>query len=313
LKYTISFNIPESHLKKKWPSFFMLGSCFAESQGKRLANLGFSVFQNPFGIVYNPVSIAGLLYRIQEERAYTKTDFIHYKEKYFCLEHHGSHTYNNLYDAVLRSNHLLKDSKTALEKADVVVLTSGTALVYHHLETKKIVANCHSIPNSAFEQLQLKFNVVKNTLTNAIKTIRQLNPSAAIICTVSPVRHLRSGVTESSRSKAALLAALHEVLEQEQQASYFPSFEIFMDELRDYRFAKEDMMHPTKQAEEYIFHRFSKTYFSAQSQHIIGEVQKFRKFEAHRSLNNEVAHQQLVQKKLKKLKEQYPFLHIDEQ
>lgn len=312
LDYTIPFPIRPKTLKSSWPNLFMMGSCFAETQGKKLSRLGLKVYQNPFGIVYNPVSIAGLLYRIHHQKRYTTDDFVHHNNSYFSLEHHGKFTYQNLNDAVLHSNTLLETSATALKDAEVVILTLGTSIVFHHIEEKRIVANCHSIPNKAFESLQLTFETTKNTLLNALHTLRDVNPKAHIICTVSPVRHLRSGVIESSRSKSTLLSALHEVLQESKNSSYFPAYEIFMDELRDYRFSKPDLMHPNAQAEDYVFNRFVETYFTEATQHTLQAVEKFRKLEAHQSTTDPIAHQQLVKKKMKELKEQYPFLYFNE-
>lgn len=291
----------------------MLGSCFAETQGKKLAGLGMDVFQNPFGIVYNPVSIASLLYRIHEQKSYTKEDFVNDQGAYFSLEHHGKCSYLNLSDAIHHSNLRLEASLSAIQKAQVIVLTLGTSIVFHHLASQKIVANCHSLPNKAFQTIQLTFETTKSTLHHTLQTINSLNPSTHIVCTVSPVRHLRSGIIENNRSKSILISALHEVLNDFKNASYFPSYEIFIDELRDYRFAKRDLTHPNEQAEEYILKRFTETYFKEETLRIINDVEKFKKFEAHRPTSNKEAHQQLVKKKLNKLKEQYPFLYIHEQ
>ena len=187
-------------------------------------------------------------------------------------------------------------------------ITLGTSLVYTYSDTT--VANCHKVPNNEFKQRQLTFAEVKKSIETITEHVSKLNKNAHLIFTVSPIRHLRSGVAESSRSKATLLAALHEAIADNDQASYFPSYEIFMDELRDYRFAKEDMTHPTMQAQEYIWQKFCDTYFSDKTLKILQDVKKYTKLTAHRPIHAPELHQKQVADKLKTLQTNYPFLQL---
>ena len=150
---------------------------------------------------------------------------------------------------------------------------------------------------------------MKNSIEASIKHIEQINNSARIILTVSPIRHLRSGVTESSRSKAVLLSAIQELVDINDMLSYFPSYEIFMDELRDYRFAKEDLTHPTPMAEQYIWDRFCETYFTDSTNSILKEVNRYIDFKNHRPKNTDL-HQSQIDSKKNKLKQQYPFINL---
>lgn len=309
MKFKIDFDIKKQTLAHRWPKFFMLGSCFAANQSERLQNAGFTVRSNPFGIIYNPISIATLLYRIAEQKLYTEHDFIE-KGSYFSLEHHGNFNYPTLQEAVEQSNTLVLEAKTAIERADTIVLTFGTSLVFHHLDKKKIVANCHKLPNSLFEKLQLNFAITSNSIENCINDIRKINPDAHIIFTISPVRHLKSGVLENSRSKAMLITSLHSILPNHENVTYFPSYEIFTDELRDYRFVKEDLMHPTNAAEKYIYGKFADCYFSKETKEISQEVEEFRQFANHRSLTSPDLHQTQIQEKRSALQKQYPFINI---
>jgi hypothetical protein len=306
LKLKIDFEIAKNELDQQWPGFFMMGSCFAQSQAIRMKSLGFDIASNPFGIIYNPQSIATLLQRIVTKGDYSETDFEH-RTSFFSWEHHGDYKYQNLEDAAVKSNQILAESHSFLAQANVVVITLGTSIV--HTFNNKTVANCHKIPNKEFEQRQLSYAETLDSLIVITKLVKELNPKAHLLFTLSPIRHLRSGVIENSRSKATLLSAVHEVVNQNNNCSYFPSYEIFMDELRDYRFAKEDMTHPTPQAEQYIWERFCETYFPKETRKTIEEVTQFHLFATHKPSNTELHTTQLADKK-EKLLNKYPFLQL---
>jgi hypothetical protein len=308
LKLKIDFDIPSEEIGKVWPSFFTMGSCFAQNQAIRKRELGFNVHSNPFGILYNPISIEHIFDRFQNSRLYNKEDFEN-KGSYFSWEHHGDFTFDTVDKAVAESNVILQETQKDLSQADVIILTYGTSLVYKH--QNKVIANCHKQPNKLFEHEQLSFSEIKASIHRTLDLISSLNEKAKVIFTVSPIRHLRSGVTESSRSKAVLLAALHEALgeRKNKQSTYFPSYEIFMDELRDYRFVKEDLTHPTIQAEQYIWERFSSTFFNKKTTGIIDQVMKYNDFKNHRPKNTSLHLQQLIEKK-NKLNQVYPFINL---
>ncbi len=307
MKLKIDIPIAKQPLKEEWPSFYLIGSCFADSQSERMTSLGFEVTTNPFGIIYNPQSIATILGRVAHDQIYSLADF-EWRDKAFSWEHHGSFTYSSTEKAVEASNQILHEIKTDISKANVVVITLGTSLVYTY--SGVAVANCHKIPTKEFEQKQLTFTKVKESIETIIKHVSQLNKEAHILFTVSPIRHLRSGVQESSRSKATLLSALHEVIDRTKSTSYFPSYEIFIDELRDYRFAKDDMTHPTNLAQDYIWQRFCETYFSEKTLGILQEVQKYTQLAAHRPKHAPDLHQKQVAQKRITLQTNYPFLQL---
>ncbi len=307
MKLKIDFDISKDAQVTKWPAIFTIGSCFAHSQAKRMKKLGMVEQSNPFGILYNPVSIECILARVSNSTLYQESDFEE-REKVFSWEHHGDFKYKGKEEAVASSNQKVNETKEFLSKSDIVIITLGTSLV--HTKDFNVVANCHKQPNKEFEQRQLTFEETKESIQRMIDRVWMINDKAKIIFTVSPIRHLRSGVVESSRSKAVLLAAIHEVLLENKQHSYFPSYEIFMDELRDYRFAKEDMTHPTEQAEEYIWDRFCETYFSSATNSILHEVKKYNQLAAHRPIHDSQKHEQQVAKKRNTLNTNYPFLHL---
>jgi len=307
LKLKIDFEIPKKVLASNWPSFFLIGSCFAESQAERMGKMMLDNYSNPFGILYNPISIEKIIRRISNNQKYSTTNF-DYRKDYFSFEHHGNFKYKTVENAITDSNKKLDDAHTFLKNANVVVLTLGTSLVY--IQDNEVVANCHKLPNNEFEQRQLSFDEVKTSIENIIQNIRIINAHAHILFTVSPIRHLRSGIKESSRTKAVLLAAIHQVIETLDNVSYFPSFEIFIDELRDYRFAKEDLTHPSLQAENYIWERFCETYFSSETIKILKDANKYNQFASHRPIHSNELHNLQVAEKKSALLNKHPFLNI---
>lgn len=308
LRLKIELDIPKNELPYLWPSFFNIGSCFAQNQSSKMRRLGFAVSDNPFGILYNPVSIQHLLDRVASDNFYTPNDF-YLEEDYFSFEHHGSYHYSSLENAVQKSNDIIKKSKKVFKDSDICLITLGTSLVYEY--EGNIVANCHRIPNQKFNHTQLTHSDVLSSLHSIVSACKKIAPSSSVIFSVSPIRHLKSGIVESSRSKSVLIAAIHEFMDDytNDDISYFPGYEIFMDELRDYRFSKEDLTHPNDQAQHYIWDRFCETYFSKQTLDIIQSVNDFRRLEEHRPQKEDKHAKQVYQMK-QKLKNQYPFLTI---
>ena len=305
MKFKLDFEIPKHPINKEWPSFFMMGSCFAQNQAARMNESGMFCTSNPYGIVYNPFSIYKILERLTNNNLYQIGDFFG-TDKKFSWEHHGDFKYDNIDEAVNSSNQILDQTIIKLQSADCIVLTFGTSLVYKHKD--KVVANCHKYPNKEFTHEQLSFDEVKASIQKSIAHIKNANPTAKVILTVSPIRHLRSGVTQSSRSKAVLLSAIHEVVDNT-EINYFPSYEIFMDELRDYRFAKEDLTHPTPLAEQYIWERFKNTYFTSETKAIMDSVKKYNDFKNHRPSDEQLHKMQLTEQK-NKLLQDYPFIKL---
>ena len=308
LRLKIDFEIPKCVLQQKWPSFYTIGSCFAENQSSRLTRLGFSLNSNPFGIIYNPVSIEKILCRIVDDDKYTSHDFKSV-DGYFSLEHHGSYKYEMLDAAINESNSILTKTKERLKQTDICVITLGTSLVYQY--DHKIVANCHRLPTQDFKQIQLTYQEIFNSLNSIIKYCKSLNNNIQLVFTVSPIRHLKSGIVKNQRSKALLISSIHDVIESlnHSNTTYFPAYEIFIDELRDYRFCEEDLSHPNKQAQDYIWERFCETYFSENTKTIISSVEKYTNYKNHRPIKLEPYQEKLDQMK-KQLIKTYPFLHL---
>ena len=193
-------------------------------------------------------------------------------------------------------NAILQETKNQITQSTHIIITYGTSWVYRNLESNSIVANCHKVPQKEFCKAILTVEIIEKSIKNTIDLIQKANPKANIIFTVSPVRHLKDGFVENQQSKAHLITAIHQILNPKSEIlNYFPSYEIMMDELRDYRFYAEDMLHPSKVAIDYIWERFSQTTISEESHSVMEEVETIQKGLAHRSFNpNSESHKKFL-------------------
>jgi hypothetical protein len=284
----------------------MTGSCFTENVGNFLLNHGFKVSVNPFGIIYNPVSLFNGLKRIIDNELYTTEDLLYFNELYVSLDHHGNFSGMEEIAVLDNINSKLNAAGRQLKDAEYITITLGTSFAYYHKEKQKIVANCHKIPGKEFDKKLLSiaeivssFNAIKNSLK-----------AKKIIFTVSPVRHWRDGATENLRSKSILVESIHQIIQENETCFYFPAYEIIMDELRDYRFYAEDMLHPNEVAVKYICKRFSDTYFSSETVSVNREIEKINALLQHRVKNqNTIAEAQFreqVKNTIGEFKIRYP-------
>ncbi len=275
--------IPEPGFEVDYNSnLFFMGSCFSDYIGKRMQSFKFNVCHNPFGVIYNPVSIGnGILQLLQKER-FVEADLNFYNELWFSYSHSTKFSDTDKLRCLNKINVGFEDAKDAILEADVLLLTLGTSWVFELKETKKVVANCHKIPSEKFKRY---FSSVDNTydiLYKAISELRKLNPSVKIVFTVSPIRHWKDGAIENQRSKAALILAIAKLQEDIKEVFYFPAYEIFMDELRDYRFYSQDMFHPSDSGIEYTWNCFIDTFFSNDAKGTLTQVQSILKKLDHR-------------------------------
>ncbi len=293
---------------------FLLGSCFVENIGGKLNYFKFQSLQNPFGILFHPVAIEKFLDRVASGYNYSEEDVFYHNERWHCFETHSvlSHSVKN--ELINNLNAKLQQALTFLKDASHFIITPGTAWGYNHIEKQEIVANCHKLPQRKFKKELSSVKDVKKSLENCISHIRSINADINIIFTVSPVRHLKDGFIENQWSKANLLSAMHQITYQSKVNSYFPSYEIMMDELRDYRFYKEDMVHPSALAVTYIWERFVEVYFSSANLSTMEEVEKIQRRLEHRAFNeNSEAHQKflsLLQFKIQDLKVRFPHMQF---
>ncbi len=292
-----SFEI--SHQSK----ILLMGSCFSENIGSKLIDSKFSVNVNPFGILYNPVSIFNAVSRLLDKESFNHKDFIHYNDCYHSLMHHGSFSNTNLDEAIDHVNAEFNLAANQLDNADVLLITLGTSYVFRWNESGEVVGNCHRIPSDKFSRERLTVESIFLSWTKLINRIIALNPNIKIIFTVSPIRHFKDGAHENQLSKAILHLSIDYLMQEfPENTFYFAAYEIMMDQLRDYRFYTDDMLHPTALTQSYIWDRFSETYFTKETQEINVEWQKIRKAISHRPNNtNSNEYQQFLSRTISNL------------
>lgn len=289
------------------------GSCFAENMGDKLCYYKFQTQVNPFGIIFNPFSIEKLIERVVLQRYFTKDDIFFFNERWHCYEVHSELSDADAEVVLSKLNRILSDTQKQLQQATHIIITYGTSWVYRHIETNGIVANCHKVPQKQFSKELLSIDSIQKSIQNTVSLIATLNPKCNFIFTVSPVRHLKDGFVENQVSKAHLIAAIYATTNTKQQTlNYFPSYEIMMDELRDYRFYADDMMHPSPMAIDYIWERFAATQIDASAITTMELVQTIQKGLAHRPFNpNSESHQKFeanLKEKIATLEAQYSFM-----
>ena len=289
----------------------MLGSCFSENIGTKLNHFKFQATQNPFGILFHPKAIEKLITNSINKKKYLSEDLIFQNEIWHSFDAHSSVSSVNEKVILNTLNTAILDTNKKLKEASHIIITLGTSWVYRFIETDTIVANCHKIPQKKFLKELLTVAEITAILEAIIVLLKSVNTEIQLTFTVSPVRHLKDGFSENTQSKAHLIAALHTIL-PEQNVSYFPSYEIMMDELRDYRFYAEDMIHPNKTAINYIWEKFADTYFSEETKSTMAEVDAIQKGILHRPFHeNSEQHQQFLKKleiKKEKIKAKLPFI-----
>lgn len=231
-----------------------LGSCFADEIGNICKGLGFDALVNPFGVLFNPASISQSVERLESGKDFTKDDVIEVGGKFFCTFNHNTEFWNPSPEKLLETvNSSLNSARQHFMHAKWIVISLGTSWIYRHKQRGLIVSNCHKLPSQLFQREFLTTEQSTELLSQLVEKYKDKQ----FIFTISPLRHLKDGLHENQISKAALLLAVDEICKHFGNAHYFPAYEILLDELRDYRFYKEDMIHPTEQAVRYIWERFT--------------------------------------------------------
>ncbi|MGG7036881.1 MAG: GSCFA domain-containing protein [Flavobacterium sp.] len=290
-----------------------LGSCFAENMAEKFDYFKFQNTCNPFGIIFNPVSIENIVARAVSQQYFAEADVFFHNERWHCFEVHSDLSHFDKEIFLNNLNQLLESTNNQITESTHIIITYGTSWVYRNKASKEIVANCHKVPQNQFDKEILSVKTIENSIQNTIDYIRKLNTDCTLIFTVSPVRHIKDGFVENQRSKAHLITAIHETINHQLQTiNYFPSYEILMDELRDYRFYGVDMLHPNQIAIDYIWECFVKSNIVEESYPVMEEVDSIQKGMAHRPFNPQSeSHLKFVKtlsENVDKLKEAYPFM-----
>ncbi|MBR6064686.1 MAG: GSCFA domain-containing protein [Bacteroidales bacterium] len=292
-------------------ALLFLGSCFADEVGVICKGLGFNALVNPFGVLYNPASIAQSVERLDSGRPFTRDDVIAVGERQYCTFNHNTAFWNTSEDMLLQTiNQRLGEAHEHFMKSKWLVVSLGTSWVFKHRMSGQIVSNCHKLPAHQFDR---EFLTVERS-SQYLSGIVERHPEKQFIFTVSPLRHLKDGMHGSQLSKAALLLAVNEICRQFANAHYFPAYEIMMDELRDYRFYKEDMVHPTEQAVRYIWEHFAEFAINASEKPAMNAAAELRQMLEHKPLfpETEAFKRFELQKERKtaELKKNYPDVRL---
>ena len=290
----------------------LFGSCFVENIGEKFKYYKFQQLQNPFGILFHPLAIENLIVNAINEKVYSEEDVFYHNEQWHCYETHSKLSHPSKAGLIHNLNNQIAVTNKSLKEASHIIFTLGTAWAYRKIESDIIVANCHKVPQKQFTKELLTVSEVSESLQAIVSIVKSVNPKVSIIFTVSPVRHIKDGFVENTQSKAHLIAAVHQVIEPKDQLYYFPSYEIMLDELRDYRFYNEDMLHPNSLAVDYIWERFQNIWFSQDTKNTLEEIQAIQKGLLHKPFNpNSEAHSKFLddlKKKQNSLQSNFPHI-----
>lgn len=290
----------------------LLGSCFSENMGQKLIDYHLPCLSNPFGILYNPLSIAQGLQRLIAQKHFGEEELFEHHGLYHSWAHHGSFSTGSKEETLAKINTRYQEAANHLKQSDVILITFGSSWVYEYRGTA--VANCHKVAETEFTRRRLSVAEIVNTYTELIKQLLEKNPRLRVIFSVSPIRYMRQGASENQTNKAILLLAIEQLTEQFENVAYFPAYEIVLDELRDYRYFAEDMIHPSKVAIDYIWERFVDAFFDKETQKLLPEIEKLNKLMEHRPLHKDTADYQKFmnhkEQQISELKKQYPALII---
>jgi regulator of sigma D len=302
MKWKTELNLPAiEHSIKLSDSIFTIGSCFAESMGKRFSENKFKSMVNPFGTVYNPISIHHLLKSTIDVMMPPNDEYLVHQDIHYHYQFHSSFSAldnpslkKKIKESLQAANHFLKTS-------DYLIITYGSAFVYIQNKLDTVVANCHKMPAASFSKELLTVEAITDSFFHIQRTLKSFNPNLKIILTVSPVRHLKDTIELNSVSKSTLRLACQQLVEKF-DVDYFPAYEIMMDDLRDYRFYKTDRIHPTEEAEQYIWNKFCDKYFNSDTKTFLNDWKEIKTALAHRpSYPTLSSHQIFLKSVLKKL------------
>ncbi len=319
MEFRTRVDIPVSDVPVNHSTGIMLfGSCFSSYIGSQLRQYKFTVDVNPFGILFNPLSISNAIQRLLQGKGVGEADLVQRQGIYHSFMHHGEFSSPDkqaCLDAIstrfTRANH-------ALQKADLLLVTFGTAYVYRWRETGEVVANCHKFPEGDFQRVRLSVHDIVKEWSALIGELTTHRPTLKWVFTVSPIRHWKDGAHENQVSKSTLHLAIDELQKRfEGAVRYFPAYEIVLDELRDYRFYNENMIHPSPVAVEYVWQRFAETFFTQQTRAINREWESIRKSLGHRPvLPDSEMYQTFLEQtalKLREFERKYPFISCEEE
>lgn len=289
-----------------------MGSCFAQHMADKFEYFQFQYLANPMGVIFHPMPLIDLIERALVRQPFTENELFYDGRQWACYQVHSSLSGPDQAQVVAYLNNQMLQLSSALSEASHLVLTFGSAWGYK--KDKQVVANCHKMPGKEFEKVLTDTMQLRDRLINAIGRLKDFNPDLNIILTVSPVRHIKDGMVQNAQSKARLIDMVHGATMQFEGVDYFPAYEIVMDELRDYRFYKVDMIHPSQQAVDYIWDRFQATWIHPDAIPLQTRVNSIRARQAHRPLfPDSPEHKEfieLLQSDIQSLQRQFPHINL---
>ena len=290
-------------------NFFFIGSCFAEHISEKFRIHYLNSFLNPNGIVYNPISIAEQLLNGIKLKKYTKEEVFFHDDQWHHFDFHGSFSSNHKDSFLDIINQRVYSCSENIKQADVLFITFGSAFVYKHED--KIVSNCHKLPGYLFKKELLNKDEIVTSYLSLIHELNQINPNLQVVFSISPVRYIRDGIIENNLSKSILIQSVHEIISRCLNCQYFPAYEIITDELRDYRFFKEDLIHPNEIAINYVWEKLHQ-WMDEETQDFLNDVFKYNQFKNHRLINTAKINQHHHEAELKKkiLEQKYPAIKL---
>jgi hypothetical protein len=317
MKFHLEFNPRQfSTTVQHHHKLFLIGSCFTENIGTRLRHHKFDVLENPNGILFNPASIVKSISSYISNKQYVESDLFYQNECWNSWEHHSRFSHPDLAACLDGINQSQQAAHTFIVKADWVFITVGSAFVYE-LDNNEVVANCHKVPTDKFRKRLLTVAEVYAAFKQMLHELCEVNPTVKIIFTISPVRHLRDGFVENNRSKSTLVQAVHQLIEEDDRLFYFPAYELVIDDLRDYRFYAEDMVHPNYTATNYVWEKLLATCIHEDAQKLMKEINVINSAKNHKPFNpGSEQHRKFLQTNLEKidqLSNQYPYINFEEE
>lgn len=311
--FQTKIEIPRSDISISYNDRIMtLGSCFAENMGSKLSDAYFMVDINPYGVLYNPVSIQNSIELLLQGKEFTKNDLFENRNLWQSFSHSTLFSDISAERCLEKINSRFNIAKKNLKKINFLVITFGTAWVYENRKSGRVVSNCHKLPSNEFIRKRLTVDEIVSNYTVLINNLQTLLPDLQIVFSVSPIRHWKDGAHENNVSKSTLLLAIDNLQKEFSKVHYFPAYEIQLDELRDYRFYSADMLHPSEVAVDYIWERFSEAYFTKETMIIKKKLEQLRADLQHRPMFPDSEEYKAFMKSTEIRKEnilnEYPFL-----
>ena len=316
MQFHLPFSIPAFSEKINYSDkMLLMGSCFAENIGDTLNRYKFDVTINPHGVLYNPSSIAVALRSYVENKKLQEADLFYANETWSSKDHHSRFSNTNQQTCLTEINDAISGGHQQIKNVEWLFITFGSSFIYKR--NGQLVGNCHKLPQKEFVKSMLTSAEIIEDYRSLIQELKKINKNLKIVFTVSPVRYVRDGLVENNHSKARLIEAVHHLVEEYANVFYFPAYELVMDDLRDYRFYKSDLLHPNEQAIEYVFEKLMTATFSEATKLLFGKLKDIITAKHHRPFHPEteafVKFKNTYLIRCNELQQEFPLLNLKDE